>query len=206
MDFLNSRHLTSHNGYVHPFREAGTFQYAALVSEHGERAVHGEIVVETGSTAVGEGEQHDVMLHWDAARRGFVPAEADRCKTIRQNDFVVFQFDAAVFGQPPCFIRVQQDGRTVGDSRTLRQHDAFTHFFLEPGDYAYSLGRANYRLSVADHRDFPAEEQHKRAEQPLVIMVNGNETRTAHAKIVAGQTVIWAVESGEYVAIVGCPG
>ena len=205
MDFLNSRHLTSHNGYVHPFREAGVFQYAAMVGTHRESTESGQITVEPGGAGEGEGEQHDIVLHWEAAAGRFLPNEFERSKTIKQNDFVVFQFEAAGFGQPPCFILVQQGGRTVGDSRSLRKHDAFTHFFLEPGDYTYTLGRASYRVSVADHRDAAAGDEHARAGQPVLIMVNGEDVDVRHVRIVAGQTVIWAIESGENVSIIAAP-
>ena len=202
MDFLDSRHLTTHDGYIHPFRDAGTFNYSALISELSETPEAGLIVVEAGGGSEGEGQQHDIVLHWDAAAGRFLPRDEDRRKTIKQNDFVVFQFDAAVPGQPPCFVLIQHELRTVGDSRKLQKHDAYTHFFLQAGDYAYSVGRASYRLSVTDHRKFSAEEQTKRAQEPLVVMVNGSDLSVKHAKIVAGQTVIWAVESGSDVSIV----
>jgi len=106
-----------------------------------------------------------------------------------------------VLGQPPAFIVIQSDRRTVADSRRLGRHDAFTHFFLKPGDYSFVVGHTPCRLRVTDHREFSTEEQEKRAQEPLLIIVNGNEPSVKDAKIIAGQTVVWAIESGENVYI-----
>jgi hypothetical protein len=130
-----------------------------------------------------------------------MPREPDTKLTIQPNDFVMFQFDAGVPGQPPCFILVQGNESIEGDSRRLKTHDAFTHFFLSPGEYVYRLGEATYRISVADHRSMSEQQHQRQTEEPLVIMVNGNDVRVPHARIVAGQSVIWAVERGENVQI-----
>jgi hypothetical protein len=201
MDFLNSKHLTSHDGYLHPFREAGSFTYAALVSDANEWEKAGIIIVSGEGNPEGEGEQHDVVLRWSVERRQYVPREADLRKAIKPNDFVMFQFDEAVLGQPPCFILLQDDQRTVADSRRLQRHEAFTHFFLTAGDYAYRVGRREYRLRVEDHRRFSTEEAEKRAQELLVLTVNGDDLSEHRGEIVAGHSVIWFVESGEDVSI-----
>jgi hypothetical protein len=201
MDFLNSKHLTPHDGYLHPFREAGSFAYSALVSDANEWEKAGIIIVGGEGNPEGDGEQHDVMLRWDVERHQYVPREEDRRITIKSNDFVMFQFDEVVLGQPPCFVLLQDDVRTVGDSRRLQRHEAFTHFFLTAGDYTYRVGRREYRLRVEDHRRFSAEEVEKRARQPLLLMINGDDMSEHPGEIVAGQTVIWFVEAGEDVSI-----
>jgi len=206
MDFLNSRHLTPQDGYAHPFRQPGEFAYSALLSDLKEATESGTIIVSGDGVPEGQGTQYDVVFHWNPASRRFIPRESDMKLTIRPNDFVMFQFNAAVPGQPPCFILVQGKESVEGDSRRLKTHDAFTHFFLSPGEYAYRLGEATYRISVVDHRSMSEQEHQRQTEQPLVILVNGNGVSVPHVRIVAGQTVIWAVERGENVHVEGLIG
>jgi hypothetical protein len=201
MDFLNSRHLTAQDGYVHPFRQPGEFAYSALLSELRGATESGIIIVGGEGVPEGTGTQYDIAFHWDPATRRFMPRESDTKLTIQPNDFVMFQFDAAVPGQPPCFILVHGKESVEGDSRRLKTHDAFTHFFLSPGEYAYRLGETTYRVSVTDHRSMSEQQHQRQTEEPLVIVVNGNEVSVPHARIVAGQSVIWAVEQGENVQI-----
>lgn len=201
MDFLNSRHLTAQDGYAHPFHQPGEFAYSALLSDAKGATESGIIIVSGEGAPEGKGRQYDIVFHWDATARQFIPRESDMKLMLRPNDFVVFQFDAAVPGQPPCFILVQGKEAVEGDSRRLKTHDAFTHFFLTAGEYAYRLGEATYRISVADHRSMSEQEHQAQTKRPLVIMVNGNNVNVPHGRIVAGQSAIWAIERGENVHI-----
>jgi len=200
MDFLNSQHLTSQDSFIHPFRNAGTFDYSARTSDYGD-VQGGTIMVQAAKAAIGKGNQHNVVFHWDPAIRAFVPREQDRKLTIKQNDFVIFHFDQAQPGQPPCFILGQSGEKVEFDSRRLGTHDAFTHFFLSAGEYAYRIGRDVHRVSVASHQEFSAEEHEQRAREGVVVMIAGEQPRTKHVKVVAGQTVVWAVEKGENLSI-----
>jgi hypothetical protein len=201
MDLLNSKRLTTHDGYLHPFREAGTFTYAALLSDLEARTAAGTIVVSAECNPAGKGAQHEVIFHWDAQQRRYLPREEDLHKQIKANDFVVFQFDAAVPGQPPCFVLIETGGEAAADSRRLRRHEAFSHFFLKAGDYAWRIGKASHHLRVVDHRELSAEDATRRWGTPLLIMVNGETKGPRKDEIAAGQSVIWAVESGENVSI-----
>ena len=203
MDFLSSRLLTPQDGYAHPFHHPGEFVYSAMLSDFTRATESGIIIIGGEGAAEGRGRQHDVVLHWDSAARQFVPRESDRKLTLRPNDFVVFQFDAAVPGQPPCFILIRGKESIEADSRRLKTHDAYTHFFLNPGEYPYRLGEATYRISVADHRSISQQAHHSQTQRPLVIMVNGSNVSVPHGRIVAGQTVIWAIERGEDMHVEG---
>lgn len=203
MDFLNSQHLTPQDGYAHPFSKPGEFTYWALVSDMNKPVESGTIIVAGQGAAEGKGKQYDIVFHWDADAGRFMPRESDIKLTLRPNDFVVFHFEAALPGQPPCFILIRGKESIEGDSRRLNTHDAFTHFFLNPGDYTYRLGKATYRISVADHRSMSEEEHLKQVQRPLVIMVNGTDVKVPHGRMVAGQSAIWAVERGENVHIEG---
>jgi hypothetical protein len=147
MDFLNSRYLTPQDGYTHPFRQPGEFAYSALLFDLRRATESGIIIVSGERVPEGQGTQYDIVFQWDTAARRFIPRESDMKLTIRPNDFVMFQFDAAVPGQPPCFILVHGKESVEGDSRRLKTHDLFTHFFLSPGEYAYRVGEATYRIS-----------------------------------------------------------
>lgn len=200
MDFLNSQHLTSQDSFIHPFRETGTFNYSARTSDYGD-AQGGAIVVQAAKTAIGKGTQHNIVFHWDPATRAFVPREEDKKLTIKQNDFVIFHFDQAQPGQPPCFILGHNGEKVEFDSRRLGTHDAFTHFFLTAGEYAYRIGRNIHRVSVTGHQEFSAEEHEQRAREGVVVIIAGEDPRVKHVKAVAGQTVVWAVEKGENLSI-----
>jgi len=202
MDFLNSQHLTSQDSFVHLFRDAGDFTYSAPVSDYAQ-SKQGTITVQKAKTAVGKGTQHEVVFHWDTSARSFVPREEDLRKSIQQNDFVLFRFCRAEPGQPTCFISGLRGDKVEFDSRRLRAQQGFTHFFLTAGEFSYHLGRGIYRISVTDHREFTVEDHKSRASDAVVIIVNGGEPSLKHAKIVTGQTIIWAVEKGENVSIEG---
>ena len=205
MDLLNSLHLTPQDGFAHPFRRAGDFTYSAPVFEFGEPVESGIIVVGGEPAPQGKGKQNDIVFHWDSAAQRFVPREPDRRLSLRPNDFVVFHFDLAVPGQPPCFILVREKGSIEADSRRLKTHEVFTHLFFTPGEYTYRLGGATYRISVADHRSFSEEEQQRQPNRPLVITVNGEKVDVPHAKLVAGHSAIWVIERGEGLYIQGVP-
>ena len=144
MDFLNSQHLTSQNGFVHLFHDAGDFTYFASVSDY-VQCKPGIITVQKAGTAVGKGMQHEVVFHWDKSARAFVPREEDMRKTIQQNDFVMFRFCRAEPGQPTCFILGQRGDKVEFDSRRLRTQQAFTHFFLTAGEHSYHWGAESIR-------------------------------------------------------------
>jgi hypothetical protein len=203
MDFLNSQHLTSQNGYAHLFLQPGEFTYSALLSDFNETTKSGVIKVSGERVPDGDGTQYDIVLSWDETGRRFVPRGSVVDLTIRPNDFVMFQFDAAFAGQPPCFILLQGKGAVEGDSRRLRSNEAFTHFFLSPGDYAYRLGSATYQISVADHRSLSKQAHQEQAQKPLLIMIEGSGVSVPHGRIVSGQSVVWAVSGAENVHIDG---
>jgi hypothetical protein len=203
MDLLNSLRLTPQDGFAHPFRRPGEFTYSAPVFDFGEPVQSGIIVVGGEPVPQGKGTQHDVVLHWDRTTLRFVPRESDARLTLRPNDFVVFHFDVAVPGQPPCFILVRERETVEADSRRLKTHEVFTHFFFTPGEYGYRLGGATYRISVADHRSTSETEQRRQPARPLVITVNGRKVDLQQAKVVAGHSAIWVIEQGEGLHIEG---
>lgn len=199
MDFLNSKHLTAFDAFIHPFRDAGTFTYAAQVAGcSGGKA--GKITVRQADTKIGEGGQRDVVLRWDSTAGRFDFRVEDADIVITQNDFIVFQFDQAEPGQPSCYVIGHEGGRVVFDSRQLQQHDAFSHFFMTPGRYAYRVNGQSYQLDVADHRE-SIERRDAKPGEILVITLDDAKASVPRARIVNGQSVIWAIEAGKGVSI-----
>jgi len=206
MDTLNSQHLTPQDGYIHVFRRPGEFTYSAPVLEYDGGFQTGRIVVAGDPAPEGKGQQHDVVLSWDIEARQFASRDSDAATTIRPNDFVVFHFGVAVHGQPPCFILIRQQDKIEADSRRLKTHDVFTHFFFRPGEYSYRLGKSRYQISVADHRSISEKESKKQSKSPLMITVRGNDVSVPHGRIVAGQSAVWFIEQGEGIHIDGTLG
>jgi hypothetical protein len=201
MDFLNSQYLTAQDGYAHIFPQEGTFTYYVLVSDCNEASKSGVIKVEGPKVTDSDGTQYDVVLAWDSSKKRFSPRETDLDLTIRPNDFVMFQFSAAVVGQPPCFILLRGDDAVEGDSRKLKTNEVFTHFFLNPGKYAYRLGSATYQVDVADHKSISRKEHEDQMKKPLAIVIDGNTVSVPHGHLFAGQSAIWAVSDGKNVHI-----
>lgn len=204
MDFVNSKHLTLQDGYLHLFQEEGVYIYGAQVTEQGLMEA-GRIIVEGGKSAIGKGQQQDIVFHWDVSSRRYLPRPQDTEKKLGRNDFVLFHFEAPIPGQPPCYILGQIDKKVAFDSRSLGSHDAFSHFFMSGGEYAYRLGKKEFQLSVSDHRELSLEQHTKMAQEPVLIVINGSDPSVKNAKLVAGQTVIWAVGEGQGLSIEAYP-
>ena len=118
MDFLNSRALTYQDGYLHSFRDAGEFTYGAAVQDYDEPS-GGTISVAASDTRPGDGEQHDIVFEWDAKEMRFLPRDKDRSLKIRQNDFVLFQFETPAPGQPPCCILGRGEQETAHSAQSV---------------------------------------------------------------------------------------
>jgi hypothetical protein len=205
MDSLNSTRLTTQDGFIHAFRREGEFRYSAPAFDFGEPVEAGIIIIGGKPSPAGKGKQFDVVFHWDSNAQRFVARESDRKLSLRPNDFVVFHFDVAVPGQPSCFVVVREKKDVEADSRRLKTDDVFTHFFFNPGEYAYRLGGGTYRISVADPRAM-SDRERQQPNKPLVIVVKGEKVSEPSGKLVAGQTAVWVVEKGEGLQIQGVAG
>jgi len=204
MDFLNSQHLTFQDGYLHVFRQAGTYTYRILVASQPTESRQGDspyvIEVADAGRTEGNGEQHDVVLRWDAQANTYYP-EPSRL-SIGVNDFVLWRVESQVAGIPPYSILGESKGKDAFDSRSLGQHDVFTHAFMSPGRYVVNINqKAAGRISVRDHREVEVAAYDKQLLNALVVRVAGGNTEPASGDITAGQTVLWYVEKGDRVAI-----
>ena len=201
MDALDSRHLTPQDGFAHPFAREGAFSYSVCVGGFRSGAPTGAITVSGAPAAPGKGEQYDIVLRSDAECRRFVPCEANASTVLHPNDFVMFQFESAVLGQPSCSILVESEGAVECDSRLLKTHDVFIHYFLQPGEYTYKLSDSSYILSVADHRAMTEDEHNAQIRRPLIVHVKGADVDIADGSLVVGQSAIWAIDESDGVCI-----
>ena len=197
MDIVNSRLLTSQDGFLQLFSVAGEYLYNLTLTPEGIRTAHDKafyLTVKPGKAKQGSGVQHDVKVHWDGTC--YVPTP-DRLE-IAVNDYVIWHCERMV-GSPPFAVRGQGQGVSFSSS-ALRSSSAYTHFFLTPGDVKYQVsGKGSYLVRVADHRKVP--DLAKRAADAPVVTIRKGEASPRELDIVAGQTVIWAVEEGSGITI-----
>jgi len=204
MDFLNSQHLTYQDGYLHPFRTPGTATYHIDILPQGIEVTRADpvytIEVTEKGNPVGEGAQHDVVMRWDTERRAYYP-EPGRI-SIGVNDFVLWRVETEVAAIPPYSIRGDSDGKVVFDSRSLGQHDVFTHLFMAPGRYRLHINNIVVGvITVRDHREVEPSIYARQVENDLLIRVVDGKAEPSSADIPSGQTVIWFIEQGSDVTV-----
>jgi hypothetical protein len=197
MDIVNSRQLTSQDGFLQLFSHAGEYRYTLTVTPEGIRTAHESefhLTVKSGKTKQGGGTQHDVKVHWDG--KCYVPTPGRL--EISVNDYVIWHCERMA-GSPPFAVRGQGEGGSFSSS-SMSATCAYTHYFLTPGDVKYQVsGKGSYTIRVADHRK--VKDYAKRAADAPVVIVRGSEASPRDLDIVAGQTVIWAVEEGSGISI-----
>lgn len=199
MDIVNSRHLTSQDGFLQLFPNADEFAYCLTTTPEGITTSHEStfrLIVKASKTKRGSGSQHDVKVNWNG--QCYVPTPAEL--KIDANDYVMWHCERMV-GSPPFAVRGEGKKGSFSSS-TLGPNAAFSHFFLTPGDVNYQVnGKGNYVISVIDHRKVEKGEYTKRAGQLPVVQIRSGKPTPAKLEIVAGQSVIWTVEEDEGVKI-----
>lgn len=205
MDILDSRRLTNQDSFLQLFAEPDVYAYYLTSAPRGLTPQHEpafELEVKAGGAKKGSGVQHRVKVVWDQASQHYV-ADPPRLE-ISQNDFVVWHCER-MFGSPP--YRVAGKGRNGAfDSTALGPNAVFTHFFLQPGLYAYQVNESGrFTVEVIDHRKFASEVYQKRAAQAPVVHIKKGKPDPDKVEIVAGQTVVWTVEDDERAVIAAAP-
>jgi hypothetical protein len=205
MDILDSRQLTNHDGFVQLFAQDDVYEYHVTSMPRGVAPQHEpafELEVKTGGKQKGSGAQHQVMVSWDQRGSHYVakPARLE----ISQNDFVIWHCERMV-GSPP--FRVVGKGRKGSfDSASLGPNAVFTHVFLEAGLYTYQVnGVGAFEIDVTDHRKVARDVYLKQAATAPVVLIKGGKPDQDRLEIVAGQTVVWAVENDAGVVIKALP-
>jgi plastocyanin len=203
MELLNSQLLTHANGYLHVFRKPGAYEYRIHLLLHEFEAGEGRsrFMIEVGEAGkTGKGAQHNVRLFWDNERRSY-HAEPEKL-SIAANDYVMWHNESNLPGVPPFSLRGQAKGGELFDSRQMGLHDVFTHLFMSPGEYPYQVcGKAGGVVIVHDHRQLEVTAYDKQLGSAALVRINSGKPTPKHVEIYAGQTVVWAVETGENVVI-----
>jgi len=204
MDFLNSQHLTAQDGYLHVFRQPGVYRYGIgrIDTEFDATGGEADFVIEVteGASQPGDGVQYEVVVRWDAATRQLIPEPARL--SLATNDFVLWRVEGATPGFPPYRVRGLGPDQRAFDSRSLGQHDVFTHLFMTPGEYRYSvLGKGQGSVSVRDHRQVPPEVAERLAAEAPLVSITGLQPDPPRVEIITGQTVIWLVVQGDQATI-----
>ena len=201
MDFLDSRHLTNHDGFVQLFSEDDVYEYYVTAVPRGIIPQHEPafyLEVKPGGAKKGGGQQHRVKVAWNPAARRY---EADPARLeIAQNDYVTWHCERMA-GSPPYAVRGK--GRKGSfDSAALGPNAVFSHFFLRPGSYVYQVnGAGKFTVEVRDHRDLAADAYAKRASKAPVVQIRKGRPDHDKLDVVAGQTVVWVVEDETDVVI-----
>jgi|SRR3954452_17696045 plastocyanin len=200
MDTVNSRYLTSQNGFLQLFPSPDEFAYYLTTTPEGITTSHESafrLTVKAGKARKGNGSQHDVKVNWDG--RCYVPTPAEL--KIEANDYVMWHCEQMA-GSPPFAVR-GQGKKSSFSSSALGPNAAFTHFFLTPGEVKYQVnGKGNYTIHVTDHRQVEKSEYDRRTAQLPIIQIQDGKATPAKLDVVAGQSVIWTVENDEGVTIV----
>jgi plastocyanin len=201
MDTVNSRLLTSQDGFLQVFAEPGEYLYNLTLTPEGIASSHDRayrLVVKPGKAKRGSGKQHDVKVYWDEAARCYVPKP--EALEISTHDHVLWHCERMV-GSPPFAVRGRA-GKASFSSSALGPDAVYTHFFLTPGEVKYQVnGQGNYRIDVADHRTVEKTEYAKRAAEAPIVQIRKGKAVPDKLQVVAGQTVIWTVEEDSGISI-----
>lgn len=203
MELLNSQFLTHANGYLHVFRMPGVYEYRIhlLLPEFEGGGGRPRYQIEVGEPSkTGKGKQHSVRVFWDSEHHHY-HAEPEKL-SIAANDYVMWHNESNLPGLPPFSVRGQTKGGDTFDSRKMGLHDVFTHLFMSTGEYSYQIsGKPGGVVTVLDHRKLEAAAYDKQLANAALVRIKNGKPTPKEVQIYAGQTVVWAVETGEDVVI-----
>jgi len=182
MDFLHSQQLTRLDGYYHRFMTAGTFRWGI-----GSLGAYTITVTPPRNPPTPEGASID--LQYDEASGLYVTTQTSI--NINQEDYVLWHVETHAPGAPPFSII-----GTDFNSRELADEDAFSHFFMLPGVYKYSVSgggsqQGSIRVIQPMQADLP-----RTAQAHLVEISDRTSPNPETLAIIAGDTVHWDIICG----------
>ncbi len=203
MNSLDSRYLRLGDTFAHRFVTHGTYRYTVGIPggivppDHHEDF---EIVVAAGAGAAST--THYVVV---AYADGVFSVEP-RTLHIRHNDVVLWSTASAA---TPGFAVRGATKTTRFDSADLPANSMYSHAFGSPGQFTWSSvrdPRLNGTVSVTAHPLCLTEEHRAAYLEKLgkasLVMIDGPKAHPKKISVTVGQTVFFAVRSGEGVAIV----
>ena len=205
MSTLDSRSLAYVNTFGRRFGDVGTTTYR-IVSAGLACQPAWEDMPFTIHVAEGEGgAQHEVFVR---LRNGKLVADPQRL-SIATGDFVLWHSAA---GTPAYVVQGAADEGDAGDfdSSALTSETLYTHAFGVPGDYEWTDANGGSVCGVVHVTSMDSGDGEQcRAwmnalEQGTVVTIEGDRCDPPEISIVAGQTVFFAVCSGDGIAITDC--
>ena len=201
MNSLDSRHLRLGDTFAYRFTSSGTYRYAvgvrgcAVVSEH---ELKFEIVVadEAGSAQ----KMEYVKIAFDGAFGVDRPSVS-----IHRGDVVLWSTSSST---APGFAVFGSAGDVGFDSSELHDNSVYSHAFGAPGEIEWADPREpnlHGVIIVLDQRCRSHEERAAymaRLREPALITLEDREAQPSRVQISVGQTVFFAVRSGDGLAIV----
>lgn len=204
MNTLDSRVLSSFNCFAQKFANPGRVVYR-LTTAAGACLPLGDdedtFVIEVGKKTRRPSEQHNVTVRRDEG--GALVAEP-KLLQIEAGDMVLWH---AADRKTPAFTLQGEGADMRFDSGMMQREAVYSHAFGLPGTYEWvdangSDVRGVVEVVSPDARSREACNHWLKdlAKGTLVHIVDG-KPKPAHVKIVAGQTVFWAVESAPGISI-----
>ncbi|PJG50033.1 hypothetical protein CVM73_38515, partial [Bradyrhizobium forestalis] len=131
---FNSQSLTHFDAYYHHFASAGTYHWGVFVKQN-------HVITVAPAPLGHQPQQRDVWLTYNTT--GFVVSPADDNFQIYATDSVMWHNETPG-PEIPGFSIVGDNGLAGGafngfNSRKLGVNDAFSHLFLQPGNYNYAI-------------------------------------------------------------------
>jgi len=203
MNSLDSRYLRLGDTFAHRFVTHGTYRYTVGIpggiappDHHGAF----EILV-----AAGAGTASTTHYATVSFADGVFSVEP-KALHIRHNDVVLWSTASAT---TPGFA-VQCTNKTAQfGSAELPANSMYSHAFGSPGEFAWSSvrdPRLNGTVSVTAHPPCLTEEHRvaylEKLSKASLVMIDGTKAHPRKIAVTVGQTVFFAVRSGEGVAIV----
>jgi plastocyanin len=204
MNTLDSRFIKLGDCFAHRFSAPGTFAYAlspipsSFAAHHDEPPAQAVIVTGRDDDEAAAQRQHHVNVSTVDGQLRATPAQL----RVRAGDLVVWSGDRSVtFG-----FRVRgRIGDEGIDSASLHTESVYTHAFGLAGTYEWADAngsglRGEVRVSMPEAAK-GQEEWLSRLSQGTLVHVRGDRAEPGSVDIIAGQTVVWAVEDAPGVSI-----
>ncbi|TPL79872.1 hypothetical protein FJ950_27035 [Mesorhizobium sp. B2-3-14] len=194
MDVFNSQSLTHFDGYYHRFTNVGRYNWGVFVKED---YVIDVLAAPGGYTPL----QYPIQLAFQSG--SFVVVSPAFPLQIFVGDHLLWHNVTPDAGIPVMSI-TGDNGQTGGgldsfDSQRLGPEDAYSHLFMLPGNYSYTVSGAGGGIEsgmVQVNSPNPGAGQ-----SYVVTLRTGQAPNPSPVQIYVGDTVFWDVDTGTDVAI-----
>ena len=203
MNSLDSRYLRLGDTFAHRFVKAGTYHYAVTI--HGGIELpshHPRFEITVAKKPGSASKTHYVTVSY---ANGVFSVEPKTLR-IKHNDVILWTTASAA---TPGFAVNGESKAARFDSANLPANSMYSHAFGTSGVFEWSSARdpkLNGTVTVAAHPPCHTEEDRsaylKKLSQAVVVMIDAPKAHPKKISITVGQTVFFAVRSGEDVAIV----